>query len=84
MSDVQQPGSARVQAARVALQAAQWLERSGKDRGDDGKPLQQMSTAELRAELERLEAELGSRARPVNGNAQLSSPALSEPIDIFD
>lgn len=84
MSDVQQPGSARVQAARIALQAANWLERNGRDKGEDGKPLQQMSTAELRAELERLEAELGSRAHLVNGSAQLSPPAPSQALDIFD
>jgi phage terminase small subunit len=76
--DKDQPGGARVTAARTLLEYAGAMQKAG-DRGASKDP-SEMTADELRGLITRLDRELGDRAKPVEGTE--SVPLPSEVVDM--
>jgi len=72
------PAAARMTAARTLMEWAGMLGRNGPQEKDPA----DMSTEELRQLLGRIDTEIVSRAKPVNG--PVASPIPSQVIDLID
>jgi len=72
------PAAARVTAARTLMEYAGMIGRTGQAEKDPA----DMSTEELRHLLGRIDTEIVSRAKPVNG--PVASPIPSQVIDLID
>jgi hypothetical protein len=72
------PAGARVTAARTLLEYAGAMQKVGN--GPSGKDPSEMTGDELRALIDRLDRELGDRAKPVEGTE--SVPLPSQVIDM--
>jgi len=72
------PAAARVTAARTLMEYAGMIGRAGQVEKDPA----DMSTEELKGLLGRIDTEIVSRAKPVNGPA--ASPIPSQVLDLID
>ena len=72
------PAAARVTAARTLMEYAGMIGRAGQVEKDPA----DMSTEELKGLLGRIDTEIVSRAKPVNG--PVASPIPSQVLDLID